>query len=83
MGARELWEATLDTRRRVLGPEHPDTSTCAWRLFRTLQDLGELGEGLGVLERDLLWLVNRDATILGADQRAIRKYVARAIKKDG
>jgi hypothetical protein len=43
-GARKLQEETLDIRRRVLGPEHPDTSTSAWNLLRTLQDSGELAQ---------------------------------------
>jgi hypothetical protein len=71
--ARKLQEETLNIRRRVLGPEHPATSTCAWNIFRSLRDLGELAAGLAVLKRDLLWLLNRDAASLGADQRTVRQ----------
>jgi hypothetical protein len=81
--AQTLYEHKFDFRRRVLGREHPDTSTSAWKPFRTLQDSGEFAAALAVLKRDLLWLLNRDAAILGADQRTVRQYVAQAIKKKG
>jgi len=81
-GARKLQEETLDIRRRVLGPEHPNTSISAWNLFVTLQDMGEPAAELAVLKRHLLWLLDRDTTTLGADQRKIREYVAHAVKKN-
>ena len=80
--ARKLQEETLDIHRRVQGPEHPDTSTSAWNLFRALLDMGEL-EAWPVLNRDLLWRLDRDANTLSADQRTVREYVAQVIKKDG
>src|SRR5215467_6183926 len=80
--AQTLYERELDFRSRVLGPEHPATSTSVWNVFRTLRDLGELAAGLAVLKRDLLWLLDRAAASLGADQRTVRQYVAKAIKKN-
>ncbi len=82
-GARKLQEEVLDIWRRVLGPERPNTSISAWNLFRTLEDLGEREAARAVLERDLLWLLDRDPATLGADQRQIREYVARQVKKNG
>jgi hypothetical protein len=75
-GARKLQEKVLDVRRRVLGPEHPATSSSAWNLFRTVQDLGERDAARAILERDLLWLLSRDPATLGADQRRIRGVLA-------
>jgi hypothetical protein len=34
-----------------------------------------------VLERDLLWLLDRNPVTLGADQRKIREQVAQVAKK--
>jgi tetratricopeptide (TPR) repeat protein len=82
-GALGLLEQVLEVRTHVFGPEHPHTSISAWNLFRTLRDLGELPSGLAVLERDLLWLLDRDPSTLGADQRTVRVYVALAIKENG
>jgi hypothetical protein len=79
-GARLHEEQVLEARRRLLGEEHPDTSGAAWNLFRTLQDLGEREAARAVLERDLKWLLDRDPTTLGADQRKIREYVAQIVK---
>jgi hypothetical protein len=70
----------VDIRRRVLGAEHPDTSTSVWDLFRTLQDLGEQAVARSILERDLFWLLDRDPASLGAEQRRIREYVARSVE---
>ncbi len=79
-GARQQFEQVLEAGRRLLGEEHPDTSGAAWNLFRTLQDLGEREAARAVLERDLKWLLDRDPTTLGADQRKIREYVAQIVK---
>ena len=81
--ARELQEEALAIQRRVLGPEHPDTTNSAWNLFRTLQDLGEAVAARAVLERDLLWLLDRDPATFGAVHRKLREYVARAVKSSG
>ena len=82
-GARKLQEETLAIQRRVLGPEHPNTSISAWNLFLTLRDLGDHAAARAVLKRDLLWLLDRDPATLGADQRKIRDYVAEVVKKSG
>jgi hypothetical protein len=82
-GARKLHEETLDIRRRVLGPEHPDTLTSAWNLLGTLQDLGEHAAERAVLKRDLLWLLDCDSSTLSSTQRTVREYVAEAVKKNG
>jgi tetratricopeptide (TPR) repeat protein len=79
-GAVKLQEQALDILRRVLGQEHPFTSTTAWNLFYTLLDLRERAAALAVLQRDLLWLLDREASTLSADQRAIRDGVAKAQK---
>jgi hypothetical protein len=73
----------LDIRRRVLGPEHPDTSASAWWLCFTLHDLGEHNSARAVLQRDLLWLLDRNPATLGAMQRKIREYVAEVVKQSG
>ena len=83
VGARKVQEETMKIRRRVLGPEHPGTSRSAWNLFCTLRDLGEKDAASAVLERDLLWLLDRNPATLGADQRKIREYVAQLVKKSG
>ena len=70
----------LPIQRRVLGPEHPDTSNSAWCLFWTLEDLRDHEAALTVLKRDLVWLLDRDPASLGADQRKIREMVAEAVK---
>ncbi len=81
-GARQQQEQVLAARRRLLGEEHPNTSVSAWNLFRTLQDLGEAVAAQAVLEHDLLWLLDRDPGTLGADQRAVREYVAGVVGKE-
>jgi len=42
--AQPLFERALDTRRRILGPEHPDTLTTMERLARTEERLGKYPE---------------------------------------
>jgi hypothetical protein len=64
-------------------PEHPSTTVSAWNLFLTLRDLGERSAARAVLERDLLWLIDRDPATLGAGQRKIREMVAEAVKAPG
>ena len=82
-GARKLEEETLNISRRVLGPEHPHTSISAWNLFRTLRDLGDSSAARDLLKRDLLWLLDREPTSVGAEQRTVREYVAQTVKKNG
>ena len=71
-GARELDEHVLDGRKRVLGPEHPDTSVSAWNLLGVLDQLGEAATAWGIANEHLNWLLSRDPESLGADQRKIR-----------
>jgi hypothetical protein len=74
-GARELYDQTLVIRRRVQGAEHPETSISAWNLFRVLKDLKDRDAAWALLEHNLLWLLDRDPAVLGADQRKIRAEV--------
>jgi hypothetical protein len=76
VSARTLFYRECDFRRRVLGTEHPDTSVSGWSLFQTLRKLGEYAAARAVLERDLLWLLDRDPATLSADQRTFREYLA-------
>jgi tetratricopeptide (TPR) repeat protein len=80
-GARKLKEETLEIIRRVQGPEHPAASISAWNLFRTLQDLGEHEKARALLQRDLLWLIDRTPATLSAHQRNIREWVAQQVRK--
>ncbi len=82
-GARKLQEEVLDLFRRIWKPEHPNISVSAWNLFGTLLDLGENEAARDVLERDLLWLLDRDPDTLGPEQRKIREMVAQAVGKTG
>jgi hypothetical protein len=38
--------------------------------------MGEHGAARQVLERDLIWLLDRDPATLGADQRRVREWIA-------
>ncbi|KAH8696323.1 hypothetical protein BGW36DRAFT_380691 [Talaromyces proteolyticus] len=40
----------METRKTVLGPEHPDTLGSMWNLSFTLKDLGRYSEALSMLE---------------------------------
>ena len=40
----------METRKTVLGPEHPDTLTSMWNLSYTIKDLGRHSEALSMLE---------------------------------
>jgi Tetratricopeptide repeat len=79
---RKLQVEMLGIYLRVLGPEHRDTSIAAWNLFQTLRDLRKNEEARAVLERDLLWLLDRESATLGADQRKIREYVDQEVKNN-
>jgi tetratricopeptide (TPR) repeat protein len=79
--ARTLKEKTLEIRRRVLGPEHPDTAISASSLVWSLLILGQRDAARSLIESDLRWLLERDAsTLLGASQRRTREEVARAVE---
>jgi tetratricopeptide (TPR) repeat protein len=78
--ARKMQEETLEIRRRTQGLEHSDTSISAWNLFLTLQNLGHVKAARAVVQRDLRWLLDRDPSTLGADQRNLRERVANWVK---
>jgi hypothetical protein len=78
-GARILEEQALEARCRVQGEQHADTSISAWNLFRTLDQLSEFVQAQAVLRDNLIWLVKRDPTGLGAQQRLIREGVLEII----
>ena len=40
----------METRKRVLGPEHPDTLTSMWNLSYTLKTLHRHAEALSLLQ---------------------------------
>ena len=46
-----LFEQTLASRERVLGPDHPDTQTSRRNLARAYQDVGRAAEAIPLLER--------------------------------
>jgi tetratricopeptide (TPR) repeat protein len=75
-GSFKLFEEALEVRRRVLGPEHPDTSVSAWWLCSALRDRGRHEAARAILQRDLLWLLDRDPAKLGASQQRAREFVA-------
>jgi tetratricopeptide (TPR) repeat protein len=79
-GARKLQEEVLQVVRKDLGPEHPKTTISAWNLLCTLTGLGAPAAVRAILDRDLLWMLDRDPATLSADQRKIREYVARVVK---
>jgi hypothetical protein len=80
-GARALQEQVLSIRRRILGGEDPDTTASAWNVFLTFCALKDLVSARALLDRDLLWLSERDPATLNADQRKIREYVLRLTKR--
>ena len=74
-GARGLQVQVLEASRRLLGQEHPDTSSSAWNLYSTLRALGEDEEATAVVRERLSWLLDRDPATLGRDHRQIRQLL--------
>ena len=74
-GAREIQEQVLEISRRILGKEHPSTSIAAWNLYVTLFKLGDSARATTVIQRDLIWLLDRNPAFIGADQRQIREMI--------
>jgi tetratricopeptide (TPR) repeat protein len=73
MGARKLYEEVLEIRERVLGVEHPETSTSAWNLLLTVRALND-SETAAHLINKLRWLLDRDEdSVPSAVQRTIRR----------
>ena len=81
--ARKIHEQVLETRRRVLGAEHPDTSTSAWNFLNTLIEMGDGDEAKKILENHLVWLLGRDPESLGAYQRQIRELIIQKFQGAG
>ena len=79
-GARALHEKELDICRRVRGEAHPDTSISAFNLYGVLMKGGAQNEAFQIFQSDLSWLLKRDPTSLGADQRNIREQLEEAVK---
>ena len=77
LAGAQLSEQVLAARRRLLGPESSRHFSLRLESVRTLQTWVSAAAARAVLERDLLWLLDRDPATLGADQRKIREYVAR------
>jgi len=77
--ARELQEKALKCRRRILGEEHPDTSTSEWNLLLTLFNLGEQSAAMELCEK-LVWLLERAPEGLGATHQRIRSGLEHFIK---
>jgi hypothetical protein len=81
--ARGLQEQVLEASRRVLGPEHLDTSISAWDLFSSLLVLEDVEAAGALFVSDLRWLLERDPATLSANQRQIREYLAALRKEAG
>jgi tetratricopeptide (TPR) repeat protein len=79
-GARALEEKVLEIEVRRQGPHHPDTTTAAWNLFQTLWALKELVVAQDILNRYLVWLVDRDPRTLEGVQQEVRHIVANLLK---
>jgi hypothetical protein len=77
-GARKIQEQVLEITRSVLGEKHPHTSISAWNLYNILVELHDL-EATEVLDNNLLWLMDRDPTTLGADQQQIREWISQIV----
>ena len=82
-GARKTHAKVLEIMRRLLGEEHPDTSTSAWNLFLTLREMGDVNEAKTILEKHLVWLLDRDPESLGAYQRLIREMIIKMFQGAG
>jgi len=79
--AREIQEEVLDISWLILGDKHPNTSMSAWVLFCTYDAMGDFVGAKTVLESDLLWLLDRDPTSLGAYQQEIREMILQIREK--
>ena len=68
--AEREWQQEHDLRRRE---QYPDAAISAWSRFDALLALGEEEGARMVLERDLLWLLDREPETLTGPQRQIRQ----------
>jgi tetratricopeptide (TPR) repeat protein len=81
--ALALQEQAMLICRRVLGDNHPNTSILAWNLVTKFLRAGESNAANKLLQSTLLWLLERDPSSLGGDQRLIRGYVSGIHKQLG
>ncbi len=79
-GARKIHEKVLEIRRRVLGDEHSDTSLSAWNLVYTLLEAGDGARAVDILNKHLLWLLDRDPASLEANQQKICEMMIQMIQ---
>jgi hypothetical protein len=61
--------------RRVLGEEHPHTTSAAWNLISILGELNETEAAVRLVRHDLAWLLRRDAAALSASQQKVRRFI--------
>lgn len=78
--ARALNQEALDAYLRVFGLEHPHTSQSAWNLFGNLQQKGDIRAASAVLRKYLMWLLDRDPSVLVVEQREIQATLRRVVK---
>lgn len=68
--AERQWQQEYELRRRE---RYPDAAISAWSRFDALLALGEEEGARIILERDLLWLLDREPDTLTGPQRQIRQ----------
>ena len=71
--AEDLYRATVEARKRILGPDHPTTLTTACNLARLLLGNGELTEAESLLRESITGYENaygpdHPHTLLTVDQ---------------
>jgi tetratricopeptide (TPR) repeat protein len=80
-GARKLQEQVLDASKRILGGEHPNTTVSAANLFLTLRDQGKTERANTIVEQNLKWLLKRDPETLSDQQRQVRGWLEKFLRK--
>jgi len=75
-GAEIQQAAALELAVGVFGAHHPSTTAAAWGLWNTLRCVGEVDSAERILEEHLRWLLSEPTDELGAEQRAVRAYLA-------
>ena len=66
----------LQTRKKLLGVEHPATTIAAWNLATTLLQLEGKKAASSLIERELAWLNDRPQEKLTAQQRRVQQMMA-------
>lgn len=80
-GTRKLEKQVLDLRWKVLGKEYPATSMSVCNLF-TLSNGGDLDAAKDIMEKYILWLIDRGPTIPAVEQQKIREIIIEIIKRE-